>query len=199
MNRRQGLLCLCACLSLMTFMTAFAKAADAKLLLVQEREARAAILLAKDAPKNLHQAAKQLVDYIERSTGAVVPVVHDPDDNETDALIVLGDHPRIDAGSTDDLVDDGFEIRFTNARTVAITSPTALGVEFGVYDFLERYVGVRWLFPGELGEHVPEHDVLSIPLEEVRSEPAFLGRSLGAPGMHRPASERGSEAGTWAI
>ena len=29
------------------------------------------------------------------------------------------------------------------------------GTLFGVYEILERYVGVRWLWPGELGTHVP--------------------------------------------
>ena len=38
---------------------------------------------------------------------------------------------------------------------VIIAGPTPYGTEFGVYEFLERYVGVRWLMPGPDGEDVP--------------------------------------------
>src|SRR5690606_30662222 len=46
----------------------------------------------------------------------------------------------------------------------------------GVSAFLERYVGVRWLFPGPLGEDVPSTSHLVVPQELVREEPAFISR-----------------------
>ena len=36
------------------------------------------------------------------------------------------------------------------------------GTLFGVYEILERYVRVRWLWPGELGTHVPRTDDILI-------------------------------------
>ncbi len=36
------------------------------------------------------------------------------------------------------------------------------GTLFGVYEILERYVRVRWLWPGELGTHVPRADDIVI-------------------------------------
>ena len=45
-------------------------------------------------------------------------------------------------------------------RGQGIVSPN--GTLFGVYDILERYVGVRWLWPGELGTYVPRTDDILI-------------------------------------
>ncbi len=40
------------------------------------------------------------------------------------------------------------------------TSPN--GTLFGVYELLERYVGVRWLWPGQLGTYIPRSDSVNI-------------------------------------
>ena len=37
------------------------------------------------------------------------------------------------------------------------------GTLFAVYEFLEKYLGVRWLWPGELGEIIPELRTITIP------------------------------------
>lgn len=42
------------------------------------------------------------------------------------------------------------------------TNRTRCGTLFGVYDFLEKELGVRWLWPGELGEHIPRTTTLTI-------------------------------------
>ncbi|MFA7186124.1 MAG: DUF4838 domain-containing protein [Victivallales bacterium] len=59
-----------------------------------------------------------------------------------------------------------------------INGKTAYGIEFGVYEFLERYLGIRWLFPGELGEYIPAITELSIQRADIRQNPSFLRRQL---------------------
>ncbi len=71
------------------------------------------------------------------------------------------------------------------------------GTLFGAQELLERFVGVRWLFPGELGEDVPELAVLHITLREpIRGAPSLAARSLayvgesdtGTPGRPKSAT-----------
>ncbi len=78
----------------------------------------------------------------------------------------------------DGTVEDGFVIH-QNGRRITIAGPTAWGTEFGVDEFLERYVGVRWLMPGEDWEDVPQAASLVVPVgDEVQQEPAFFSRAF---------------------
>ena len=47
---------------------------------------------------------------------------------------------------------------------------------FGVYDFLERFAGVRFYFPGELGTIVPRKKSISLPETEIFDYPDFITR-----------------------
>ena len=53
------------------------------------------------------------------------------------------------------------------------------GTLFGVYEFLERYAGVRMYFPGELGTVVPRAERLTIPEGRLEKAPAFRYRKYG--------------------
>jgi len=63
-------------------------------------------------------------------------------------------------------------------QAVAIGGPSDDGTEFGVYEFLERYVGVRWLLPGEDGTDVPERKTIAVPEGRVQEQPVFFSRLL---------------------
>ena len=82
---------------------------------------------------------------------------------------------RLDLG-LEELDEDGFVIRGVDENTVVIAGPTPYGTEFGVCEFLERYLGVRWLMPGDHGTDVPQRKTIEIPREEVRQEPVFFSR-----------------------
>ena len=47
---------------------------------------------------------------------------------------------------------------------------------FGAYDFLERFAGVRYYFPGKLGTYVPKTRKLNIPAIDIYDRPDFLQR-----------------------
>jgi len=53
------------------------------------------------------------------------------------------------------------------------------GTLFGVYEFLERYAGVRMYFPGELGTVVPRTERLEVPAGRLERAPAFRYRKYG--------------------
>lgn len=47
------------------------------------------------------------------------------------------------------------------------------GTLFAVYHFLQKYCGVRWIWPGELGQVVPKSSRIAIPLGQYTVEPDF--------------------------
>lgn len=59
------------------------------------------------------------------------------------------------------------------------------GTCLAVYDFLERFCGVRWYGPGELNVVVPSHTTLSVDGVDVRRSPALKHRSA-LPGGNWP-------------
>ncbi|MCU6710591.1 DUF4838 domain-containing protein [Paenibacillus sp. J5C_2022] len=134
-----------------------------------------------------HDEADTLVEYVEKSTGARLPVMTAEElsayGNAYDeyARIYIG--KGIPSGNADlynqanELDDEGFVIR-TNADGVFIIGPTRRGTGNGVYEFLERYLGIRWLFPGPDGEDVPLFAELTIPREEVVQVPAIQSRTM---------------------
>jgi hypothetical protein len=52
------------------------------------------------------------------------------------------------------------------------------GTEHGCHAFLEKFLGIRWLMPGELGEVVPARAMLAIDDAEIREEPLLWLRSF---------------------
>ena len=47
---------------------------------------------------------------------------------------------------------------------------------FGAYDFLERFAGVRYYFPGDLGTVIPQKKTISLPEINIYDRPDFLER-----------------------
>ena len=159
-------------LMLMASLTVSAAAVE----IVSKGEPVAVVVVADGAGKQVADAASLLVSCISESTGATLAV--SPTLPEEGNAIAVGTHPALDASLPDqaELDDDGFDILFPNDRTAWIAGKTDWGTEFGVCEFLERYVGVRWLMPGPDGADVPAHATITMPPEPVRQEPAFFSR-----------------------
>ena len=96
-------------------------------------------------------AANLFVSCIEEATQAKLPLIAAPP--ESGNTICIGRGPW-SAALDPELVgldEDGFVVAFPDARTMIIAGATDWGTEFGVYEALERYAGVRWLIPGPTG------------------------------------------------
>ena len=133
-------------------------------------------------------AAAELTNFLSRATGRQVPVVGAPRPGRT--AILLGDASGMDVAS---LSRDAFVVSVCDGR-IAIAGrddprkdpvQTVVagrdgrferGTLFGVYDFLEREIGCRFYFPGELGECVPKFDVKDVGEGVRKVAPAFRVR-----------------------
>ncbi|MGE0824678.1 MAG: DUF4838 domain-containing protein [Candidatus Binatia bacterium] len=130
------------------------------------------------APKNspVRTAAELLVQYCQRVTGVAISLEEKP--QKGTACIQIGSDEQVP--SRGELISsvsgDGFVIDFPDVQSILIQGATEWGTEFGVYDFLERYLGIRWLFPGPEGEYVPQSQTLAVPMIPVRQQPLFFSR-----------------------
>jgi len=122
-------------------------------VLVENGKPRATIVCAN---KELRLAASELQTHIELATGAKLPIV---DAKKEGTGVFLGDEAvaRANGILVANLPPEGFEI-----KTIPDGIIIAGNALWGVYEFLERFVGVRWYYPGDLGMSVPKKDNLII-------------------------------------
>lgn len=158
--------------------------------IVNDGKPQAIIITSDNSAYRTRQAVGILIDYVERSTGARLPTMStstfeaNPGDYLNYTRLYVDEIPskyeaQIAAG-LQGLDDQGFLI-FPRGQTMTIIGPTIWGTLHGVYDFLERFVGIRWLMIGSVGEDVPEQLNIDVPNIDVREQPAFTYRVLWNP------------------
>ena len=141
------------------------------------RDGKAAATVVTASPK-CEKWAAELVDFVEKSTGAKLPVAAQADGPAVRLEIAPDKHADIEE----------FSFTFPDDRTLLISGGSENGLKFGVYEFLARYLGLRRLFPGPLGDHLPKHTTVTVPRVEVKSAPKYLSRYLGS-GAYTPATK----------
>ena len=159
------------------------------------------IIVLKDAPPRTREVADVLAGYIEKISGQKPPVMEGAPQTMPASAIWLGVQPEVRAlfpktdfdfkhpeeiviAANDKHVVIAGRDRWDAARPDITTKEGVIkGVqqEYGtinaVYTFLQDQLGVRWLWPGELGEDVPKSErlVISTPLE-YRHHPQLRAR-----------------------
>jgi hypothetical protein len=166
--------------SLCVFMAAFAHASLAapEIQVVADGQATSSIVIPDTASEQIKEAARLMATCIAESTGATVPVVAESKADATKSRLHIG-RTALAARAAEylkGLDDDGFVFLPLDANNLVIVGPTDWGTEFGVYEFLETRVGVRWLLPGPNGTHVPKLSRVTGPDKIVRQEPAAFSR-----------------------
>jgi hypothetical protein len=188
--------------ALLGLATAAEPAADneaAPMALVQAGQPRARLVLPAAATPAMRAAAALLTAGVRQSTGATLEISVETDPLDDLVQIHCGNTAYVqslDLGlNTLDM--DGFVIAFPAARRLVLAGGSDPGLEYAVREFLERYVGMRWLFPGPLGEHVPALTDLAVPTQAVREQPAFKHRLFSGLGKTEAAEHRGEQT-AWA-
>ncbi len=156
----------------------FASLANAApLTLVKNGQPNATIVLQANAPAPMQAAASDLQKYLQKISGAQLPL-------QTDGKDVPG--ITLNIGKTATVKDSDLPDSKLNPETYAITqrgddvyfegnypSPTA----FAVYSFLQDQLGVRWFAPGDDWEYVPQHKDKSPVTVDVKSVVSVPGTS----------------------
>ena len=151
---------------------------------VKKAQKQVADLSSEDA--NVSLAAAAVAHYLQRITGAMPQII-------SDALATPKDHALICIGPVRQsaalmkelslkpeeylLRTDGNVIHIVGGD-VAGGSDAAKGTLFGAYEFIESVLGVRWLFPGEHGEVVPQMKTLVIADLSQRFQPPIQKRKV---------------------
>jgi hypothetical protein len=171
--------------SLVCFGRAVFAAAPA-LTLVEAGRAHA-IIVVPDA-KTSRAAAEELREYVERSSGAQLEIVPEQRlESKRGAEVRVYVGPCSAAKHVVDLArlqPEGFVIKsavndlFIVGRDTTDAGLPVDGTFHGVCEFLERFVGVRWLMAGPLGEVVPKHATIRIADVDVRQEPLLWQRKI---------------------
>lgn len=152
------------------------------MILVKNHSPHAAIIIAPDAGEPLKNAAQIMQHYIRESTGATLPVSNSTIENVVNIHIGMTSYVKEQQIEPGHLDEDGFLLKGIDNDNFMILGGSDWGTEFGVYDFLERFAGIRWLMATDVGIEIPVHDNLVIPKTEVKEEPVYLSRSLSMPG-----------------
>ena len=166
-------------------------------IVVVEAGKPAAVIVTPDEPSAVvRYAAQELADHVEKATGAKLIVASERAVPETARTrIYLGDTRAARAAGIEanQLAAETFTLR-TDAKAHALfiagrdsagdplDRDTSAGTLFGVYEWLERDVGVRWAWPGELGTYVPKTRTLAIAPVDETVAPAFFQRHV-RPGL----------------
>nr|AUN36319.1 beta-hexosaminidase precursor [uncultured bacterium] len=145
------------------------------MIIVEDHQPQASIVVAAGASEQVKAAAKTLQTYLQKSTGATLPLGNVAQ-GQVAIHVGLTAYAKTLALPLGKLDKEGFILQGGDARNFIIAGGSDLGTEYAVYDFLERYVGIRWLLPGEIGEDIPQRADLNIPVARVLENPAYLLR-----------------------
>lgn len=146
--------------------------------LVRNGEAQASIVVAPSASAELRSAIKDFVSYVERSTDVRIELLSN-DSPTQGAFLHVGNTNYVKSLNLDtkDIGPQGF--RFVHSgMNMCIVANTDIALTYGLYHFLEQYVGVRWLMAGDYGTHVPRRDSIAIKREKVQEVPVYVSRVL---------------------
>lgn len=169
----------------------------APVVLTLDGEAKAVVYVADAAPTEaLRRMVAELVTVVRLTTGATLAEVAEPPAPGQPAIII-GDCAEsravgIDASA---LPIEGFAVRTAANRVFLVGSTQALpameprslggapyandGTAWAVADFLERFAGVRWYWPIEVGgRSVIARSSLSVPPAHYADQPVFRRRDF---------------------
>ena len=136
-----------------------------KTTLISDGELRGSIVIPAKAIRVESYAAKELQLHIKKMTGIEVPILHDNNKLPEKNRIFLGAVNNTPINISD-LPANGFKIepknsdlyiRGVDSKGAPLRSLTQAGTLFGVYDLLDKELGVKWLWPGEIGTVIPAH------------------------------------------
>ncbi|MBC8872221.1 MAG: hypothetical protein H8E44_22545, partial [Planctomycetes bacterium] len=157
--------------------------------LARDEQATATVVVPDNALSVVTFAADELVYHVERATGARLPIAKESERPKNGNLVFIGGcRATAEAGiNTAGLPPNGFILRLASDRFFLVgddsdgpaawilhNNRTRVGTLFAVYEFLEKHLQCRWLWPGELGEVVPSRTDIVVDAWDQTGAPAFI-------------------------
>jgi len=168
--------------------------AGAGTVVVANGKAQAVVVTAAEPSAVARYAAGELVHHVAKATGVTLAIAAENAVPQAPAgRIYVGPceaarRAGIDAAK---LSPEEFALKSVGGALFIVgrdgaggpmSVDTHAGTMWGVYELLEDVLGVRWLWPGELGIHAPKTDRVVVPALDRRVKPWLLQRQL-RPGL----------------
>lgn len=205
---------------LLTLLAQEASGGETSLTLVREGVPQASIVVAKTPTKAAQLGADELRYHVAKITGAELPIISD-DQAVKGTRILVGESSATRAlGLTSaSFGEQEYLIRFLPDTLILMgrdkpdtgkinylgangwSGLTGLfdeqGTAYAVYDFLERYCGVRWYAPTEAGMVYPRKSTLVVRGGKIRRAPAFAYREALPSANYQKFTLLGMVKGLW--
>ena len=180
--------------------------ASNSIVLVRDGQPMATIMLAEKPTRSAQFAAAELQYHVEKITGAVLPILTNAAGatgvcvfvGESDATRVMGlknesfsNQEYLISFRKEGLVlmgrdkEDRGQLNYTKASTFP-DGFDEQGTCYAVYDFLEKFCGVQWYLPTDLGLVYTPAKTLAVGGPDVRRQP-FMWHRLMSSEMRIPA------------
>jgi hypothetical protein len=200
--QRKNLIAVVACIAAMTLQGLPGHALD---LVRAGKPVAILVLPAQPLPVESYAAA-EFQYHVKASTGAELRIVSEDKDIPSGARVYLGHCQAALTANVDpsQLPGNGYIVKtvgqslFIDGKDTAgdpLGIDTHAGTLFGVYDILENDMGIRWLWPGKLGEIIPHRNNLSLPTLDASVKPLLWFKRWrgGLPGGQWGAENLGTQ------
>ncbi len=145
--------------------------------LIHSGEARAVIVSPKKPRPKTAAAIEELQYHLQRASGTRLETL-DPEQ----AAALPADRARVRFSQDKKLPVETFQIK-SSGNTLLFTGDGRGNdtLQWAVDYFLDRKLGVRWLWPGEVGTYVPKHATIPLPQLDHTGRPLLEKRQLRTP------------------
>jgi hypothetical protein len=179
------------CLGLLGCLAFVVHGLSAQVDLVRAGQPAATIVIPAQPSPAVRLAAEELVYHVAKASGLKLAVVSESAAPRAGSRIYLGDTEAARAAGIQaaKLPAETFIWRTAANEPVVFIAgrdddgdpldrDTSAGTLFGVYEWLERELGVRWVWPGELGTFVPKSSTIVAHPANEKISPRFFQRHL---------------------
>lgn len=175
------------------------------LSLTEAGEPRAVVVLPDTLTPSARDAAELLRESVNAMTGVLLPLYRESElvleqdaqgawrallNGEPTAAVLVGETGPASAYLAD-IPAEGYllkslpnELFLVVGRDVTPEGVRTRGTFFGMLGLLERHLGFRWLWPGELGEVIPTDSEAVLPVIHETNAPALLFRRVRISGAN---------------
>jgi hypothetical protein len=159
------------------------------------------IVIAPDSPKVVRYSADELSEFLSKTLGGKIPVCTQITQGRKSIILGTNAWSKAAGLAPEKLPRDGYCIKTSGdcvyvagcddpTVDIALMIKANSSVEknhyferdtyFGVIEFLERFAGVRFYFPGELGTIIQPKDRIVVPDTDMTDHPDFSVRFFSA-------------------